>query len=74
MFNASAWVVRQPCCSCLHCYGGAVVIWDIIVYLNGTCNVGGAWISVTFMSYVYLYGLIYWLISGLLYESASGLA
>ena len=27
-----------------------------------------------FMGYVYLYRLIYWLISGLLYESASGLA
>ena len=30
--------------------------------------------GVTFTGYVYLYGLIYWLISGLLYESASGLA
>ena len=29
---------------------------------------------VTFMGYVYLYRLIYWLISGLLYKSASGLA
>ena len=32
------------------------------------------WLYVTFMGYVYLYRLIYWLISGLLYESASGLA
>ena len=30
--------------------------------------------SVTFTGYVYLYGLIYWLISGLLYKSALGLA
>ena len=29
---------------------------------------------VMFTGYVYLYGLIYWLISGLLYESTSGLA
>ena len=24
---------------------GAVVVWDIVVYLNGTCSVGGAWIG-----------------------------
>ena len=30
--------------------------------------------GVTFTGYVYLYGLIYGLISGLLYKSASGLA
>ena len=23
---------------------GAVVVWDIVVYLNGTCNIGGTWI------------------------------
>ena len=31
-------------------------------------------VDVTFTGYVYLYELIYGLISGLLYESASGLA
>ena len=31
-------------------------------------------IAVTFIGYVYLYRLIYWLISGLLYESTSGSA
>ena len=24
---------------------GAVVVWDIVVYLNGTCSVGGVWIG-----------------------------
>ena len=46
-----------------------LVVWTIHIkgYLL-TINL------VTFTGYVYLYGLIYWLISGLLYESASGLA
>ena len=43
------------------------------VRASGASLLGGG-VVVTFTGCVYLYGLIYWLISGLLYESASGLA